>query len=61
VCHHVLVSLSAEEKRDARKLSAVLIPVYASIVLAVIALVAVTSAPQQGELVASRSAPAAMH
>jgi hypothetical protein len=37
-----------------------LIPVYASIVLAVIAMVAVTGMPQRSELLAS-SAPAASH
>jgi hypothetical protein len=61
MCHHVYISLSAEEKKEAKKLSGILIPVYASIVLAVIALIAVTSAPRQGEMLASRSAPAAMH
>jgi hypothetical protein len=60
MCHHVHVTLSAEEKAAARKLSGFLIPVYASIVLAVIAMVAVTGMPQRSELLAS-SAPAASH
>ena len=59
MCHHVHVTLSAEEKKDVRKLSGIMIPVYASIVLAVIAVVGVTSGPRQGELIASTSAPAA--
>jgi hypothetical protein len=58
MCHHVYVTLSAEEKKEAKKLAGFMIPVYASIVLAVIALVAVGSAPRQGELVASTAAPA---
>ena len=59
MCHHVHVTLSAEDKKDVKKLSVIMIPVYASIVLAVIALVAVTGAPRQGELIASTSIPAA--
>ena len=61
MCHyvHVHVTLSAEDKKDVRKLSGIMIPVYASIVLAIIAVVAVTSAPRQGELIASTSVPAA--
>ena len=59
MCHHVHVTLSAEDKKDVKKLSGIMIPVYASIVLAVIAVVAVTSAPRQGELIASTSVPAA--
>jgi hypothetical protein len=59
MCHHVYVKLSAEDRKDVKKLSGVMIPVYASIVLAVIAVVAVSGAPRQGELIASSSAPAA--
>ena len=59
MCHHVYVMLSAEEKKEAKKFAGLMIPVYASILLAVFALVAVTSAPKQGELVASRAVPAA--
>ena len=57
--HHVYVRLSAEEKKEARKVAGVMIPIYASIMLAVIAVVAVTSAPRQNELLAQSSAPAA--
>jgi hypothetical protein len=52
MCHHVHVTLSAENKKEAKKLAGVLLPVYASIVLAV------TGMPRRGELIAS-SAPAA--
>jgi len=61
MCRHVYVTLTAEEKAASRKLSGIIIPVYASIVLAVIAVVAVTGSPQRSELVASSSAPAASH
>ena len=55
MCHHahVHVTLSAADKAAAKKLSGFLIPVYASIVLAVIALVAVNGAPRQGEQIAT--------
>ena len=59
MCHHVHVTLSAEDKKDVKKLSGIMIPVYAAIVLAVIAVVAVTAAPRQGELIASTTVPAA--
>ncbi len=59
MCHHVHVTLSAEDKKEAKKLSGIMIPVYASIVLAVIALVAVTGTQRQGEMIASASAPTA--
>jgi hypothetical protein len=59
MCHHVHVTLSAEEKNEAKKLAGILIPIYASIALAVFALVAVVSAPPQGELIASGATTAA--
>ena len=59
MCHHVHVTLSAEERKEAKKFAGIMIPVYASIVLAVIAVVTVSSGGRQGELVASRAAPAA--
>jgi hypothetical protein len=59
MCHHVHVTLSAEDRKDVKRLSGLMIPVYASIVLAVIAVVALTGAPRQGELIASASAPTA--
>jgi len=59
MCHHVHVTLSAEDKATAKKISGWMIPVYAMVVLAAIAVVAATSGPRSGELVASSSAPAA--
>lgn len=59
MCHHIHVRLTAEERQDARKLAGIMIPIYASVVLAVIAVVAVTSAPRQNEMLAQASAPAA--
>jgi hypothetical protein len=59
MCHHVYVRLSAEEKASARKMAGFMIPVYASIMLAVVAVVAVTGAPRQGEQIAATSIPTA--
>jgi hypothetical protein len=59
MCRHVYVRLSAEEKVVARKMAGFVIPVYASIVLAVIAVVAVTGTPRQGEQIVATSVPAA--
>ncbi|MGB8896004.1 MAG: hypothetical protein WA322_13275 [Pseudolabrys sp.] len=58
MCHRVYVKLSAEDKQDVKKLSGIMIPVYASIMLALIAVVAVTGSSPQGELVASTATPA---
>ncbi len=57
MCHHVHVTLSAEDKAAVKKLSGMMISVYASIVLAVIAIVAISGTPRQGELIATTSAP----
>ena len=61
MCHHahVHVTLSAEDKKDVRKLAGIMIPVYASVVLAVIAVLAVSGAPRQAEQVAAASVAAA--
>ena len=59
MCHHVYVRLSAEEKATARKMAGFMVPVYASIVLAVIAVVALTGTLRQGEQIAATSVPAA--
>lgn len=52
MCHAVRIRLSAEEKKDVRKLSGVLIPIYASVVLVLLAAVAVTQVPRSHEPVA---------
>jgi hypothetical protein len=57
-CHHVHVMLSAEDKAAVKTMSSWMIPVYATIMLAAIAVVAATSGPRNGELVASASVPA---
>jgi hypothetical protein len=59
MCHHIYVTLSAEEKKETKKLAGFLIPVYASIVLAVVALVTVAGAQRPGELIASSAVTAA--
>jgi hypothetical protein len=59
MCHSVRVKLSPEERADAKRFAGFMIPAYAVAVLAIIALVAVTSGPRSGKLVASAAAPAA--
>ncbi len=59
MCHRVRVVLSAEERAAARRLTGYLIPVYAAVALAVIAVVAVSGTPRQGERIATASVPAA--
>jgi hypothetical protein len=57
MCHHVHVTLSAEDREAVKTMSGWLIPVYATAMLAAIAVVAMTSGERNGELVASASAP----
>ena len=57
MCHRGRIMLSAEEREEVKKLSGIMIPVYASVMLALIAVVAVTGS-RQGELVAATPAPA---
>jgi hypothetical protein len=61
MCHpaHIHVMLSAEDKKDVKKLARIMIPVWASAMLALVVFVAVTGGSRQGELVASTAAPAA--
>jgi hypothetical protein len=57
MCHRVSITLSAEERAAARKVVGFLIPVYASVVLAAIAVVAVGGAPRQNEQIAATAVP----
>jgi hypothetical protein len=57
--NHVHVTLSPEERARAKRLSGFMIPVYAAVVLAIIAVAAVTAGPRSGVLVASASTPTA--
>ena len=61
MCHpaHIHVMLSAEDKKEVKKLVGIMIPIYAAAMLALIAFVAVTASSRQAELVASTAAPAA--
>ena len=52
MCHHVHVTLSAEDKAAARKMTGVMIPAYAAVLLAIVAVVSVT-APRSNERIAS--------
>ena len=58
MCHHGRIRLSAEDREDVRKLSGIMLPIYATAMVALLAFIVVTSGPRQGELVASTTAPA---
>ena len=53
MCHRVRVLLSTEDEQNVKKLTGILIPVYATVMLVLVAAVAVTMTLQQGELIAS--------
>ena len=57
MCHRVRVLLSTEDKKGVKKLTGIIIPVYATVMLILVAVVAVTVTSRQGELVASNVAP----
>jgi hypothetical protein len=59
MCHHLPVTLSAEDKKSVKRLTGVLIPAYAAVALAVIAALAITHGPRSDELVASAAAVSA--
>jgi hypothetical protein len=52
MCHTVRVRLSPAEKKEVRKLSGVMIPIYASIALVLIAVMVATHVPRSGEAIA---------
>lgn len=61
MCHAVRIRISESERKEVRRLSGLLIPVYASIVLLLIAATSVMHLPsaQDGVAIAKNSAPAA--
>ena len=61
MCHHVYVRLSAEEEKSVKKLSGVLIPAYASILLALFLAATLIHQPRQSEMVASAAPAASQH
>ena len=58
MCHHVhvQVKLTPAEKRAARKMYGVMIPVYASIALLMLAAVAALHQPQRGAVMTAQAA-----
>jgi hypothetical protein len=58
MCHHGRIRLSAEDREDVRKLSGIMVPIYATAMVALLVFVVVTGGSRQGELVASTTAPA---
>jgi hypothetical protein len=52
MCRFIHVRLSPEEKKEVRKLSGVMIPIYASVALVLFAVVILTHPPRSGEAIA---------
>ena len=52
MCQFIHVRLSPEEKKEVRKLSGVMIPIYASVAFMLIAVVLLTHLPRSGEAIA---------
>ena len=59
MCGHVYVRLSADERKQVKSFAGIMIPVYASILLAIVAVAAIGSAPRPGEMIAASSASSA--
>jgi hypothetical protein len=59
MCRIAHLRLSPDEKKAVRKLSEVMIPIYASIALVLLAVVTITQVPHSGDAVAvAKSNPA---
>ena len=52
MCHAVRVRLSPAEKKEVRKLSGVMIPIYASVALVLFAVMVLTHVPRSDEAIA---------
>lgn len=52
MCHAVRVNLSPAEKKEVRKLSGVLVPIYASFALVLFAVMALTHVPRSDSAIA---------
>ena len=52
MCRFSHVRLSPEEKKEVRKLSGVMIPIYASVTLVLFAVVMLSHLPRSGEAIA---------
>jgi hypothetical protein len=59
MCHAVRVKLTAEDRATARRLTGLLLPAYAMVALALVALAVLTAGPRSGDLVATNTAPIA--
>jgi len=58
MCHHGRIRLSAEDRQDVKKLSGIMVPIYATAMLALFAFVVVAGGSRQGEMIASTTSPA---
>jgi hypothetical protein len=58
MCHHVLVKLTPSDEQAVRKMYGIMVPVFASIVLLVVAVIAVSHQPRSGEVLTAAAAKA---
>jgi hypothetical protein len=58
MCQHGRIRLSAEDREDLKKLAGIVVPIYATAMVAMLALVVIVGGSRQSELVASIAAPA---
>ena len=60
MCQFMHVRLTPEEKKEVRKLSGVMVPIYASIAFVLFAVMVLTRLPNSGEAVAvAKNSPSA--
>jgi sugar phosphate permease len=59
MCRSVLVRFTPEERAYAKWLSGLMVPVYAVVVLAIIAVAALRDAPRSRDMVAAAATPVA--
>ena len=60
MCQFIHVRLTPEEKKEVRKLSGVMIPIYASVAVVLFAVVILTRLPNPGEAIAvAKNSPSA--
>ena len=60
MCQHGRIRLSAEDREDLKKLAGIVVPIYATAMVAMLALVVIIGGSRQTELVASTATPQAL-
>jgi len=58
MCHHVHVKLTAPETKAVRKMYGIMVPVFASIVLLLLAAITLTQPPRAGDVLMAEATSA---